>query len=30
MLISLINRAISDNSNASLVWYFAGLAILAL
>ena len=30
MLIALINRAISDNSNASLVWYFAGLAILAL
>ncbi len=30
MLISLINRAISDNSNANLVWYFAGLAILAL
>ncbi len=30
MLIALINRAISDNSNANLVWYFAGLAILAL
>jgi putative ATP-binding cassette transporter len=30
MLISLINRAISDNSNGNLVWYFAGLAILAL
>ena len=30
MLIALINRAISDNSNASLVWYFGGLAILAL
>ena len=30
MLISLINRAISDNSNQNLVWYFAGLAILAL
>ena len=29
-LISLINRAISDNSNGNLVWYFAGLAILAL
>ena len=29
-LIALINRAISDNSNANLVWYFAGLAILAL
>ena len=29
-LIALINRAISDNSNASLVWYFGGLAILAL
>ncbi|MBD1884347.1 cyclic peptide export ABC transporter [Microcoleus vaginatus] len=30
MLISLINRAISDNSNGNLVGYFAGLAILAL
>jgi len=30
MLIALINRAISDNSNGNLVWYFAGLAILAL
>src|ERR671932_1550969 len=30
MLISLINRAISDNSNQNLVWYFAGLAVLAL
>jgi len=30
MLIALINRAISDNSNQNLVWYFAGLAILAL
>ncbi len=29
-LIALINRAISDNSNQNLVWYFAGLAILAL
>ncbi|WP_293342281.1 cyclic peptide export ABC transporter [Microcoleus sp. CAWBG58] len=29
-LISLINRAISDNSNQNLVWYFAGLAVLAL
>jgi putative ATP-binding cassette transporter len=30
MLIALINRAISDNSNQNLVWYFAGLAVLAL
>lgn len=30
MLISLINRAVNDNSNGNLVWYFAGLAILAL
>ena len=30
MLIALINRAISVNSNQNLVWYFAGLAILAL
>lgn len=30
MLISLINRAVSDNSNDNLVWYFAGLALLAL
>ncbi|TAG38208.1 MAG: cyclic peptide export ABC transporter [Oscillatoriales cyanobacterium] len=29
-LIALINRAISDNSNQNLVWYFAGLAVLAL
>ncbi|MEO6863171.1 MAG: ABC transporter transmembrane domain-containing protein, partial [Microcoleus sp.] len=29
-LIALINRAISDNSNENLVWYFAGLAVLAL
>ncbi|MEG4275629.1 MULTISPECIES: cyclic peptide export ABC transporter [unclassified Microcoleus] len=30
MLIALINRAISDNSNQNLAWYFAGLAVLAL
>ncbi|MEG4812420.1 cyclic peptide export ABC transporter [Microcoleus sp. F8-D3] len=30
ILISLINQAISDNSNGNLVWYFAGLAVLAL
>ncbi|MCC3588637.1 MULTISPECIES: cyclic peptide export ABC transporter [unclassified Microcoleus] len=29
-LIAFINRAISDNSNQNLVWYFAGLAVLAL
>lgn len=29
-LIALINRAISGNSTENLVWYFAGLAILAL
>ncbi|WP_293127348.1 cyclic peptide export ABC transporter [Microcoleus sp. bin38.metabat.b11b12b14.051] len=29
-LIALINRAISDNANQNLVWYFAGLAVLAL
>ena len=29
-LIALINRAINDNANQNLVWYFAGLAVLAL
>jgi putative pyoverdin transport system ATP-binding/permease protein len=29
-LIALINRAVSGNSDNNLVWYFAGLAILAL
>ena len=29
-LIALINRAVSGNSSADLVWYFVGLALVAL